>query len=62
MKPDLRELSRILKDLLRAYAALRRYGDDETERNFAYANIRRRAYELLTWLADAELKPNTKEK
>ncbi len=60
---DLRRLLKILKDLAVAYASLRKSADDETERNLAFSTIRRRAYELLTWLAEEESKPkHTKEK
>lgn len=58
---DLRRLLKILKDLAKAYASLRKLADDETERELAFSTIRRRAYELLTWLAEEESKP-TKQK
>jgi hypothetical protein len=44
-----------------AYASLRKSGDDETERELAFSTIRRRAYELLTWLAEEESKPKQKK-
>jgi hypothetical protein len=60
---DLRRLLKILKDLAKAYASLRKLADDETERELAFSTIRRRAYELLTWLSEEESKPkHTKEK
>lgn len=58
---DLRRLLKILKDLAKAYASLRKLADDETERELAFSTIRRRAYELMTWLAEEESKP-TKQK
>ena len=57
----IRQLLRILRDLAKAYATLRSSSEDETDRNLAFATIRRRAYELLTWLAEEESKP-TKQK
>ena len=58
---DLRRLLKILKDLAKAYASLRKLADDETERELAFSTIRRRAYELLTWLAEEESKPKHKK-
>lgn len=58
---DIRRLLKILKDLAVAYASLRKSGDDETERELAFSTIRRRAYELLTWLAEEESKPKQKK-
>lgn len=58
---DIRRLLKILKDLAVAYASLRKLADDETERNLAFSTIRRRAYELLSWLAEEEAKPKQKK-
>jgi len=58
---DIRRLLKILKDLAVAYASLRKSANDETERNLAFSTIRRRAYELLTWLAEEESKPKQKK-
>ena len=58
---DTRPLLRILRDLCKAYASLRNFQGDETERELAFTNIRRRAYELLTWLAEEESKPKQKQ-
>ena len=58
--PEQKDLRRIVRGVLSAYFAWRKAADD-VDAEIAFSQLRRRAYDILTWLADEESKPKKKK-